>query len=89
NLCNKDFPKIIFEHLCDQKENFESVASVVMPNHIPFVMRLKNGELRMAMKSCKGKTAIGINRILNKTGPVWQRGYFDNKFSGDEELPAI
>jgi hypothetical protein len=36
-----------------------------------------------------GKSAVAINKILARTGQVWQKGYFDHKFRTDQDLAPI
>jgi len=67
----------------------ELIASVVMSDHVHFVIRLKNPCLSKAMKTFKGRSALIINRSMERKGQVWQRGYFDHKFRDDEDLAPI
>lgn len=80
---------MIFNCLQEEKEMCELIASVVMSDHVHFVIRLKNPCLSKAMKTFKGRSALIINRSMERKGQVWQRGYFDHKFRDDEDLAPI
>lgn len=63
--------------------HFEGVRTrlhswVVMPNHVHALTELMPGwDLPGLLLSWKGYTASEINKRLNRTGPVWQKGYHD------------
>lgn len=53
-------------------------AWVVMPNHVHVLMTLYAGvHLPVLMKSVKSFSASEINKLLGRTGQVWQHGSFD------------
>lgn len=58
-----------------------------MPNHVHFVARLLPGAtLAQVMHSLKSFTAKRINKLLSRTGPVWQREYYDRLIRDSDEL---
>jgi putative transposase len=51
---------------------------VVMPNHVHVLTEICVGwDLPGLLKSWKGFTANAINHRLGRTGPLWQKGYYD------------
>ena len=63
------------------------LAWCVMPNHVHFVARLLPGmTLSRVMHSLKSYSAKRINRLMNKTGPVWEREYYDRLIRDSDEL---
>lgn len=51
---------------------------VVMPNHIHVLFQISEGHhLQDIVHSWKSFTAHGINKILGRTGALWQREYWD------------
>jgi REP element-mobilizing transposase RayT len=54
------------------------ISSVVMPNHVHAVF-VQNPEwpLEKLIRSWKGFTARKINALLERSGGLWQRDYFD------------
>jgi putative transposase len=84
---------LVFQHLYGLEADphgIELIASVVMPDHVHTVFRLCNEPgLETTMKRFRGSSAQVINRALNRTGPVWQRGYFDRLLRPDERLETV
>ncbi len=53
-------------------------AWVIMPNHVHALLQPWPGTgLSGILHSWKSYSAKGINALLGRTGPVWQRDYFD------------
>lgn len=50
----------------------------VMPNHVHVLFRLEgDAVLAEIVRSWKGGSALEINRLLGRAGPLWQRDYYD------------
>ena len=88
-LTRPGIPELIFSQLIMQKEHMTLRASVVMPDHIHFVAVLNDSTLNTTLGVFKGACSRRINVFLNRSGSVWQRGYFDHKFRTDEEIGPI
>ena len=70
-------------------ERYELVAWCVMPNHVHIVMRpLGTHELSDILHSWKSFTAKEINRILGRSGQVWQEEYYDHLIRDEQDLHA-
>lgn len=68
----------------------ELIASVVMPDHIHVLFRITDAsELAKIMQRFRGRTSQLVNQQLRRTGPVWQRGYFERRLRLDEPLAPI
>lgn len=54
------------------------ISSVVMPNHVHALL-VQNPEhpLEKLLHSWKSFTSHSVNRLLGRSGTVWQRSYFD------------
>ncbi|MGD7652859.1 MAG: transposase [Verrucomicrobiales bacterium] len=53
-------------------------SSVIMPNHVHLLLTLdESADLGKTVASWKRFTATKINRKDNRSGPVWQKDYFD------------
>lgn len=51
---------------------------VVMPNHVHVLFQISEGHrLQEIVHRWKSFTAHGINKILGRTGSIWQREYWD------------
>ncbi len=50
----------------------------IMPNHIHVMCRLDtNHGLSEIVRKWKGRSALRINRLINRTGTLWQREFYD------------
>jgi putative DNA methylase len=80
--CTLNEPKLagIVMHalLYFNNERYRLYAGCVMPNHVHVVLRLFSGtRLTKVAHSWKSYTANEINKVLGRSGKVWQRDYFD------------
>ncbi len=58
--------------------NYWLHAWCVMPNHVHLLIREIEGKcLPWAMQMLKSYSAHEVNRVLGRTGAVWEREYFD------------
>jgi putative transposase len=67
-------------------ETIESIAWVVMPDHLHWLFELRQGTLAQCMHLLKGRSAREIHRVFDLRGPVWQPGYFDHALRSDESV---
>ena len=59
----------------------------IMPNHVHWLcLPITPWHLDKTLQSIKSFTAKSINRVLRRTGPVWQRESFDRIVRDREEL---
>ena len=76
----------------DALRHFEAVryrqhAWVVMPNHVHVLFSLLDGtKLEALLQSWKGYTAHAINRLLSRSGSVWEEDYFDRMIRNSEHF---
>lgn len=60
-----------------------------MPNHVHALVEQFGGQrLDKIAQSWKSYTATEINRALGRSGPLWQREYFDRFMRDGEQLAA-
>lgn len=66
--------KLIEGHANDYK----LIEWCIMPNHVHVLCKLEGDSTLSGILKCwKGSSAIEINRLLGKTGALWQREYHD------------
>lgn len=65
-------------------KRYRLLAWVVMPNHVHVLIETTEIPLAEIIQGWKSFTAKVINRMLQRTGELWQREYFD-RFIRDEE----
>ena len=61
----------------------ETLCYVLMPDHLHWLMVLRNGTLPEAVRLLKGRSARAIGQ------PVWQANYYDHAVRQDEDLLKI
>jgi putative transposase len=61
----------------------ETLSYVLMPDHLHWLMTLRNGELSGVMQLLKGRTARAMGH------PLWQPNYHDHAIRRDEDLRAL
>jgi REP element-mobilizing transposase RayT len=60
---------------------------VLMPDHLHLVFMMDADKtLAQLIHSFKRHTAVAINRLLDRSGPFWQDGYFDHRLRSEERL---
>ncbi len=70
--------------LQDQLEHTKTLAFVVMPNHLHWLLQLQDtATLANVVKNVKAKTAQMIGQ------PIWQAGYYDHAVRKDEDIQNI
>lgn len=67
----------------------QSLAWVVMPDHLHWLVTLQSGSLSALMQRVKGRSAIAIHRALGDEGEVWQSGFHDHALRQEEDLHVI
>jgi len=86
-----EFALIAIEEICLQeiRANCKSLAYVVMPDHIHWLVQLSGGSsLDKVMNSLKGRSAHRINSSRERRGKVWQDGFHDHALRRDEDLKS-
>ncbi|HDS1137647.1 TPA: transposase [Stenotrophomonas maltophilia] len=63
-----------------------SLAYVVMPDHIHWLVELRAFSLDYIMQRLKSRSALRINRRLGRSGRFWQSSYHDHAIRSDESL---
>lgn len=84
---------LVLKHcLRDHGVRVELLAAVVMPDHVHLLLRaLRNADgwpipLVEIMQSLKSATAHRINKLLRRSGPVWEEESFDHVLRSYESL---
>lgn len=66
-----------------------SLAFVVMPDHLHWLVELREGDLACLMKSLKCRVTNRVNAVSGRSGSLWQSGYHDHALRRDEDLKAV
>ncbi len=67
----------------------ESLAWVLMPDHLHWLFVLEGMALSDLIRQVKSRSAIAVNRMLNRQGPVWQAGFHDHAIRAEEDLRSV
>ncbi|MBN3968024.1 transposase [Pseudomonas gregormendelii] len=70
----------------DEGAAISSMACVVMPDHLHWLIELKHGTLAELMCRIKSRSSRSINLLRGDQGRVWQRGYYDRALRRDEDI---
>ncbi|HDS1579791.1 TPA: transposase [Stenotrophomonas maltophilia] len=63
-----------------------SLAWVVMPDHLHWLMELRSGTLPECMSLLKSRSSRLLNQRLQRSGTLWQHGYHDHAVRSDASL---
>jgi putative DNA methylase len=86
-LRNRELAAIVQETLmASHSGDCRLFAWCVMPNHVHVVFRLAAIPLGRLVGRWKGSTAHAINQALGRTGPLWQREYFDRAIRDEQHF---
>ncbi len=64
----------------------ESLAWVVMPDHLHWLFQLRRGDLATIVCRMKARSSLAINRRNGTCGRLWQKGYYDRALRREEDL---
>ncbi len=67
----------------------ESLAWVIMPDHLHWLTILHEETLDALMRRIKSRSAIAINSVSGDSRPLWQTGYHDHAVRAEEDLHAM
>ncbi|MGE6334409.1 REP-associated tyrosine transposase [Stenotrophomonas sp. NPDC077659] len=63
-----------------------SFAWVVMPDHLHWLVQLREKSLGYCVQRFKSRSGLRINQHRGHTGAVWQAGYYDHAIRSEESL---
>ena len=63
-----------------------SLAWVVMPDHVHWLFELKAGSLATLVQSLKGRSSFEINKAYGIKALTWQKGYYDKGIRSEKDL---
>ncbi|MGE4405555.1 REP-associated tyrosine transposase [Pseudomonas sp.] len=80
---------VVAEMRClHEQQTARSLAWVVMPDHLHWLVQLESMPLPRLMLQLKSRSAIAINKARNDSGRVWQKGFHDHALRQEEDLAA-
>jgi REP element-mobilizing transposase RayT len=73
----------------EQQNLVQSLAWVLMPDHLHWLIELEQGSLPRVMQQIKARSAIAINKATQNDTRVWQRGYHDTAVRDENDLKKL
>jgi REP element-mobilizing transposase RayT len=70
----------------DHGGHARSLAWVVMPDHVHWMLELDEKPLADVARRFKSSSALGVNRLHARGGTLWQPGYHDHAVRSDRSL---
>ncbi|HSX63349.1 MAG TPA: transposase [Pseudoxanthomonas sp.] len=71
-----------------QETSANSVAWVLMPDHLHWLLELKNETLSRCLQRFKSRSARAVNALRGTSGAVWQPGFYDHHLRSEHDLVA-
>jgi REP element-mobilizing transposase RayT len=80
--------RIVIRHLrmAEQENSCHSLAWVVMPDHVHWLIELKEITLSTLMRRFKARSSHSLRKSGTLTAPVWQAGYHDRALRRQEDV---
>ncbi|WP_079227642.1 REP-associated tyrosine transposase [Pseudomonas putida] len=72
--------------LADQENSCHSLAWVVMPDHIHWLIELKEITLSTLMRRFKARSSHELRKAGTIAAPVWQDGYHDRALRREDDV---
>ena len=76
-------------HSFSNDAHVQTLAWVVMPDHIHWMFALKDGPLHRPVQHLKSVIARDVNIVSGTTGQLWQKGYHERAVRSEEDLRAV
>ncbi|WP_249677794.1 REP-associated tyrosine transposase [Pseudomonas abieticivorans] len=67
----------------------DSLCWVIMPDHLHWLIELHLEDLPKVIGRMKSRSTVNLNRHLQRTGPLWQKGFHDRALRRDEDVKAV
>lgn len=65
---------------------YKLISFVVMPDHLHFIVLPEDRSLSDIIQSIKGFSAKKLNEKLDRSGPIWERGFYDYLLDSREKI---
>ncbi len=67
----------------------ESLAWVIMPDHLHWLFELKSNDLSRVIGRTKSRSTVFFNREQTRGGALWQEGFHDRAVRREEDIKAV
>jgi len=70
----------------DREQRSRTLAWVVMPDHVHWLIQLGNGNISRCVQAFKSRSSRAIKLHLKSQSAVWQSGFYDHCVRSDQSL---
>ena len=82
--------RIVVESLRREERHANTLAFVVMPDHLHWLLQLKDSRsLSNCVNTVKSYAARRINEERGREGAIWQTGFHDHALRREEDLESV
>ena len=82
--------RLVVQALIHEQPRAATLCFVLMPDHLHWLVQLQQDHsFSTIMQSMKSRSSHDINRLLGRTGKVWQSGYHDHGLRMEEDVKGI
>ncbi|EIK96558.1 hypothetical protein PMM47T1_11542 [Pseudomonas sp. M47T1] len=81
--------RLLVTELRAAEQHAQSVAWVVMPDHLHWLVALREGTLAELMCRVKSRSSLRVNQALGGRGRLWQRGYHDRALRREDNIREV
>ena len=74
---------------CEREHICHSLAWVVMPDHIHWLIELKTEPLGQIMRRFKARCSLSLHSVGLHSQRIWQAGYHDRALRHEEEVVRV
>ncbi|MNZ74283.1 Transposase IS200 like protein [compost metagenome] len=75
--------------LAEQENSCQSLAWVVMPDHVHWLIELKEVTLSTLMRRFKARSSHVLRKAGGVSAPVWQAGYHDRALRREDDVVRV
>ena len=88
---NLKFARLVIQNLrrADQEHHCRSLAWVVMPDHVHWLVELKDVTLGTLMQRFKSRSGHALRKAGARAVPIWQAGYHDRALRHEDDVVKV
>ena len=75
--------------LCNESMDSETLAFVVMPDHVHWLVQTNQRPVSQTVQSAKSLSSRAITQLSGVADRIWQRGFHDHALRKDEDIQSV
>ena len=87
-FCNPEMAKAVVEEIRQAGSGIPFVhhAWVLMPDHLHWLIGLRDVDLSAGVQAFKSRSARALNLACGRSGSVWQPGFYDHRLRNEHDF---